>query len=347
MTEEPTQTCASGVPTSSSTGATLPGDEGLAISGVSVGEVDVLLLVEVAGVAGRELREVVRALLLLQPLLGLGVRREDRARRAELGDHVRDRPALGVTQARRPGPGELEDRAAPTANAASPQQLEDDVLGRDPRPCELVLEEDADDLRTGQLERMPGHADRGVQPAGADRDHRAGAGLGRVAVGADQQLAGRGEALAMDVVADAVPGPREPEAVAGGETLEEAVVVRVLEIDLEEVVVDVLDGGLDLDAVDAELLELHQRHRPGRVLRQRLVDAEGDLGSGGEFAADEVVVEDLSRERGHLLESLSSVEGMSRSRHGSVSHRCALSCVCSQWGGGWWPPAWRPGGWNE
>ena len=341
MTDEPTQTCASGVPTSSSTGATLPGHEGLATSGVERGEVDVLLLVEVARVAGRDLGEVLGALLLLQPLLRLGVGREDRAGRAELGDHVRDRPALGVGEARRPGARELEDRAAPAADAAPAKQLEDDVLGRDPRPCELVLEEDADDLRAGQLERMAGHAHRRVEAAGADRDHRAGAGLGRVAVRADQHLARRREALAVDVVADAVPGPREPEAVAGGEALQEAVVVRVLEVDLEEVVVDVLDGGLDLDAVDAELLELHQGHRPGRVLRQRLVDAERDLGAGGELAADEVVVEDLSRERGHPLEPIE--RGWNVAVAALVRFpRVRISLLRSQWGGGWWPPGRAP-----
>ena len=68
-------------------------------------------------------------------------------------------------------------------------------------------------------------------------------------------------------------------------------VVGVLEVDLEEVVVDVEDGGLDLDAVASEHLELHQRHRPGGV-NQRLVDGERDLGARDQLAPGEVVVED-------------------------------------------------------
>ena len=49
----------------------------------------------------------------------------------------------------------------------------------------------------------------------------------------------------------------------------------------------------------AEELELHQRHRPGRVLGQRLVDAEADLLAGNELPALEVVFQDRAGERGH------------------------------------------------
>ena len=63
--------------------------------------------------------------------------------------------------------------------------------------------------------------------------------------------------------------------------------------------VDVDDSRLDLDTVDAEQLELHAGHRPGRVLRERLVDAQRDLLSGHELAALEVVFQDRARERGH------------------------------------------------
>ena len=172
-----------------------------------LGEVDVLLLVEIAGVAGRELHELVRALLLGHPPVRLVVGWEHRAGRSELGDHVRDRPALGVAEARDARAGELEDRAAAAAHAAPAQELENHVLRLDPGPLKLVLEEDADDLRARQLEGVAGHADGHVEPAGADCDHRARARLRRVAVGPDEGLARRGEALAVDVVADPVAGP--------------------------------------------------------------------------------------------------------------------------------------------
>src|SRR5207237_5414284 len=94
-------------------------------------EVDVLLLVEVAVVTGLERGEVALALLLGEPGARLVVRGEHRAGRAELRDHVRDRPALGVAKRRHPGTRELEDRAAAAANAATTQELEDHVLGLD------------------------------------------------------------------------------------------------------------------------------------------------------------------------------------------------------------------------
>jgi hypothetical protein len=64
------------------------------------------------------------------------------------------------------------------------------------------------------------------------------------------------------------------------------VIVRVLEVDLEDVVVDVDDRGLDFDSLVAEELKLHHRHRPGRVLGQGLVDGDRDLGAGSELPSD-------------------------------------------------------------
>ena len=72
-------------------------------------------------------------------------------------------------------------------------------------------------------------------------------------------------------------------------------IVRVLEVDLEDVVVDVDDRRLHVDAFHAEELELHHRHRPGGVLGKRLVDPEADLGAGDELAPNEVLLEDVAR----------------------------------------------------
>ena len=80
-------------------------------------EVDVDLLVEVAGVAGRHGLEVVRALLLLEPEPRRVVRGEDPSRRAQLGDHVGDRAPLGVAQRGHAGARELEEAATAAAHA--------------------------------------------------------------------------------------------------------------------------------------------------------------------------------------------------------------------------------------
>jgi hypothetical protein len=121
-----------------------------------------------------------------------------------------------------------------------------------------------------------------------------------VAVSTNERLAGDGEPLAVDVVADSVPGAGEPGAVFRRYRLQEAVVVRVLEVDLKDVVVDVDHGGLDLHALDSEELELHHRHRPGGVLRKRLIDAQPDLGAGNELPPDEVLFEDAAGKGGHF-----------------------------------------------
>ena len=84
------------------------------------GEIDLLLLVEVAGRAAGQLDEVLGPPLLLEPRARLLVRREDGARGAELRDHVRDRPALGVGECRHPWAVELEDAATAAAHTPAP-----------------------------------------------------------------------------------------------------------------------------------------------------------------------------------------------------------------------------------
>jgi hypothetical protein len=188
-------------------------------------------------------------------------------RRAELGDHVRDRPALGHRERGGAGAGELEHAALAAPHAQAAQQLEDHVLGLHPRAPEVTFEAHLDYLRAGDLERVAAHHDGHVEPARADREHAERAAGRRVRVGADQDVAGPPEALQVHVVAEPVPGAREVHSVAARERAQEAVVVRVLEVERDHVVVDVLDGAVDLHPRHAELLELHERHRAGGVLQ--------------------------------------------------------------------------------
>ena len=80
-------------------------------------------------------------------------------------------------------------------------------------------------------------------------------------------------------MADTVARAGEDDAVLRGEGLEEPVVVGALEPRLEHAVVDVRDGELVADARKPERLELEVGERPRRVLRQGLIDPQGDLGS--------------------------------------------------------------------
>ncbi len=176
----------------------------------------------------------------------------------------------------------------------APQQFEDDVLGLYPGPLKLALEPDLDHLRARDLIRVAAEDDRDVEPAGPDRDHAQAPALHGVGVGAEHRLAGLAEALHVDVVADPVARAREVQPVLARQRLEHEVVVGVLEVELDHVVVDVLDGALDLDARLAQLFELHQRHRAGGVLQQRLVHPDRDRLARLELPVSEVLLEDLA-----------------------------------------------------
>jgi hypothetical protein len=93
--------------------------------------------------------------------------------------------------------------------------------------------------------------------------------------------------------------------------LQHPVVIGVLVIELDDVVIDVLDGPLQLDPRLAELFELHQGHGAGCVLQQRLVDAQRDRRSRFERAINQM-----------LLQNLVS-QGAPHRRCGVVTPRCA------------------------
>jgi len=87
-------------------------------------------------------------------------------------------------------------------------------------------------------------------------------------------------------MANAVPRTREEGAVPCGRCLEEAVIIRVAEVRLKQVVIDVGYGELGLHTGHAEHRELKPGHRAGRILSQRLVDANTYRLSGSHLAID-------------------------------------------------------------
>src|SRR5213078_3777566 len=115
----------------------------------------------------------------------------------------------------------------------------------------------------------------------------------RVTVGPQQELSRPGESLEMKVMRDAVARSRIEQPVAPGETAQVRVILRVLVVELKNVVVDVRDRRYG-DSLEAESLELETGHRARRVLEQDLVDAELDVLLG---ARHEVLGDDLLRER--------------------------------------------------
>ena len=95
-----------------------------------------------------------------------------------------------------------------------------------------------------------------------------------MAVRTYERLSGDSEPLDVYLMADSVTGFGDVNAVFERDGLYVSVVVRVLEAGLDRVVVDIRDRTVGLYLVHAEGLELQIRHRSGRVLRKRLVDAD-------------------------------------------------------------------------
>ena len=273
FTLDPKQTWNTGVPATSATGTTLSGWWGRAIRGSRRpgrggpprrrrrvrAELDPLVLAPLAG----------------QEPAGLVVGGEDRGGPAELGDHVAHGGPAGDGQAGHPGPVNSKMRLRPPLTVYS--RISHRIRSLEATQGGSSLQVHADHDRGRGLERVAGHGQGDLEPAGADGDRPAGARGRGVRVGPEQGRAGAGEPLGVDLVADAVAGPRVVEAVAGGAALEEQVVVGVAVVEAEHVVVDVLDGQVDPDPVQPQGLELHAGHRPGGVLEQRLVDPQGDL----------------------------------------------------------------------
>ena len=183
----------------------VPGRRGERDQRLELGQIDRLqLLVDHPGV-GRQLDELVLPSLVRQPRPRALVAGEDPGRRPRFHDHVADRSAVGRAQGRDAVAVELEDPPAAAAHAAAPEQLEDDVLRLHPGRKRTAQLDAHDDRRLDRV-RPPGHRDRDLGRAGADREHAERARHRRVAVRADQQPPRPGEPLQVQVVRDPVAG---------------------------------------------------------------------------------------------------------------------------------------------
>ncbi len=110
-----------------------------------------------------------------------------------------------------------------------------------------------------------------------------------MAVRAEQGLPRHAEAFDVHLMADAVARLGKADAVFFGNTLDIHMIVRVLKTGLQRVVVDVSDRQLGFHPLQADRLELQVGHRSGRILRQRLVDADRDFLSGFHAAGQQML----------------------------------------------------------
>jgi hypothetical protein len=109
-----------------------------------------------------------------------------------------------------------------------------------------------------------------------------------VTVGADEGLPWYAEAFQMHLMADAVAGAGEPDAVLGGDGLDVSVVVGVFKAGLEGVVINIGHRSLGFDPVNAHGLKFQIGHGAGGILGQGLVDAQSHLSSRLHAATDQM-----------------------------------------------------------
>ena len=242
LAEEPITTWEIGSPATSRTGTTLPGDDGLAISG-SIADRSIVSVDVVGGaVVGQQLDPVVLASLGLA-----GIRAPPRRRGTPSSVAPSSAPMLAMTwrsiavSPARPGPWYSMIRSDPALDVVAAQHLQDHVLGARPSRGSSPVS------RTPQISRHRGcTAARRPSPApppGRRRRWRACPATPAAQVWESEPtrvLPGDAEALHVDGVGDAVAGLGEPQAEALAAELQEQVVLGVLLVGLQQVVVDVL-----------------------------------------------------------------------------------------------------------
>ena len=121
----------------------------------------------------------------------------------------------GTDRVLTPAPPYSMTLPTPPLTDRMPQHLQDDVLGGDPG-AQLAGQIDLDDLGHGDVVGAAAHGHGHVHAARAEGQHADAAAGGGVAVGADEGLAGYAEALQMHLMADAVAGAGELDAVLCG-----------------------------------------------------------------------------------------------------------------------------------
>ena len=93
----------------------------------------------------------------------------------------------------------------------------------------------------------------------------------------------------MYLMADAVAGAGVFQPVTARNALQIAVVIGIFKAALQRVVVNVRNGKFGFYPINAHGFKLQIRHRSGRVLCQRLIDADGNFFSGLHGSLNKVI----------------------------------------------------------
>lgn len=147
---------------------------------------------------------------------------------------------------------------------------------------------------------------------GAHGQHAEASPRGGMTVGAEQGFSRLAEPLTVHVVGHAVSRWREHRTVLGRRALQEAVIIRVSRIRLDDIVVHIADRLFRLDSLCSKRLEREIDQGTSRVLGQCLINLQPDLASELDLSVDSVGFEQLvcegSLHLGSFLTTISPVE---------------------------------------
>ena len=175
----------------------------------------------------------------------------------QFGSHIADGAFAGGADAGRPGAEVFDDGVGGPGYGQQAGQTQDDVFGGRPA-AQFSGQAHADKAGIQHFPRQAGHHFHGVGPAHAYRYGTQAAAVGRMGIGANHQLGGKGVIFQGDLMDDAGARPPKAHAVLGRRCPQEVIDLAVFAQGLLQILRP-LDPGLD------QMVAVHRsRHGGGR-----------------------------------------------------------------------------------
>jgi len=114
----------------------------------------------------------------------------------------------------------------------------------------------------------------------------------------------------MDLVRNPISREAEADPVASTGGLQVFVIIRIPVIGLQDVMVYILRRKLHLDPFHSQGFEFQHRHGPGRILKESVINADGNLLTADQLTLDKVSLQNLM---GEILRHLFSLPSLGES----------------------------------
>ena len=256
-------------------------------------QVEVHLLIVLCIFVRKEFSILLTTLLCLHKRLHDFIRRKDRGGGTHLRTHVRDGETLRYRQRLYTIADVLEDLSETALDGDTAKHLEDDFLcvhtGLQP-----AREVHLDNLRHRKTHRNACHRGRDVHATDTDRQHADGTTRWGMAVTTHQKLTLDRETGGLYHVADTVSRSRYIYAGLLCDGPKIVMIVRRLEIDIQQIMIQIRYRGLHLRR-NAQLLEAEIGHDRIDIVRERLIDLDKHILTCCHRPLHHVGTDDLSR----------------------------------------------------